>query len=166
MAQAAGTPIVDDGFRLPPDGGVPDSVARALRMVRIRLAADALAQPRLAQMAAAAGVSPRSLQRDFARTLGLSPGAMVLRLRLSASRQTLLQGAERTVIATALRHGFEHPGRFAIAYRRAFGEAPSATLHGAGQAVTGPATAPGTVIDLQALERLALDCAHASRSRA
>lgn len=138
-----------DGIPISDESGMPRSVARALRLVRARLGGDAPAPPRLAEMAAAAGVSPRSLQRDFARVLGLSPSAAVLRLRLEAARQTLAGGQAPSVLAAALRHGFDHPGRFAIAYRRAFGQSPSATLRGAGPPP--PTAASGTMIELRPL---------------
>jgi hypothetical protein len=44
-------------------------------------------------------------------------------------RQTLLNPDSATnVTRTALRYGFLHLGRFAIEYRQAYGESPSATL--------------------------------------
>jgi transcriptional regulator GlxA family with amidase domain len=42
------------------------------------------------------------------------------------------------VTAVAWRWGFTHMGRFAIAYRRRFGESPSATLAAARQFLDNP----------------------------
>ena len=163
MRQAAGTPIVGDGLVLP-DRGRTGGVERALRLVRARLAEDPLARPDLAGMAAAAGVSARSLQRHFAKLLGLSPRAAVLRLRLAAARRTLAGGDAPSVLAAALRHGFDHPGRFAIAYRNTFGEAPSATLRLGRMQPAGSTLATGTVIDLHPLAPdTARDAAQARR---
>ncbi len=149
MRHAGRTLIVDESLVLRDNAGA-GSVDRALRLVRDRLAKDALARPTLVEMASAAGLSARSLQRNFATVLGLSPHAVVARLRLAAARQTLAGGDAATVLAAALRHGFDHPGRFAIAYRRTFGEAPSATLRRGRIAPTG-AVATGTIIDLRPL---------------
>jgi AraC-like DNA-binding protein len=127
------------------------SVGQALAAAKAALAADAAAAPSLAVLAEAAGVSPRSLQRHFAAVLGRSPQAVLQQLRLAAARQTLRSGEVSVVLDAALQHGFEHPGRFAIAYARAFGEAPSATLRAArtrAPAAVGPS---GTPILLQPL---------------
>ncbi|HYZ30880.1 MAG TPA: helix-turn-helix domain-containing protein [Crenalkalicoccus sp.] len=122
-----------------------------MEAAKIALASDPAALPRLAWLAEAAGVSPRSLQRHFAQVLGLGPHAVIQRIRLTAARQTLQSGEASSVLDAALRHGFEHPGRFAIAYARAFGEAPSATLRAA-RAQAPAAIAPsGTPILLPAL---------------
>jgi transcriptional regulator GlxA family with amidase domain len=45
----------------------------------------------------------------------------------------LLRGSEpgtTTVTAVAMSHGFGHIGKFAMAYKKAFGESPSASLLG------------------------------------
>jgi AraC-like DNA-binding protein len=75
-------------------------------------------------------VSVRTLQKRFADEVGVAPMAYLQRVRLSRAHDTLRQAApgSTTVGAVALRLGFTHPGRFAAAYRRLFGEAPSTTL--------------------------------------
>jgi AraC-like DNA-binding protein len=85
----------------------------------------------VADLAAYAGVSERSLHAAFRRQLGTSPMAYVRRRRLEQAHDELLRldpanGARVTDVA--LRHGFAHTGRFAAAYRARFGEPPSATL--------------------------------------
>jgi AraC-like DNA-binding protein len=85
----------------------------------------------VADLALHAGVSERSLHTAFRRQLGTSPMSYLRGRRLDAARDELLEldptmGA--TVTDVALRHGFPHAGRFAAAYRRRFGEAPSTTL--------------------------------------
>lgn len=83
----------------------------------------------LADMAAHAGVSVRSLSRAFQDCRGTSPMALLRSARLDRVRQELSQcGSGASVTAVALKWGFMHLGRFAAAYRARFGEAPSETL--------------------------------------
>jgi AraC-like DNA-binding protein len=113
---------------------------------------DPSAAPDPSALAGAAGVSPRTLQRHFARVLRLAPRAVVQRLRLDAARRTLEAGEAGSVLEAAARHGFDHPGRFAMAYARAFGTSPSAALR-ASRARAPPVAAPAsaTPILLRAL---------------
>jgi AraC-like DNA-binding protein len=94
----------------------------------------------LAALAAAAGTSVRTMQRNFARFVGLSPQAFLRRLRLAAVREDLAK-AEDSVSQVAARHGFSHFGRFAIVYRACFGETPSATQQRARRAAQPAITA-------------------------
>jgi AraC-like DNA-binding protein/tetratricopeptide (TPR) repeat protein len=127
-------------------------VHRALEAMRDVLARDPTASFRLSAIAQAAGVSPRTLQRHFARDLGLTLHAVIRKLRLDAARQTLRAGEVPSVLHAALRHGFGHPGRFAILYARAFGEAPSATLRNARASASTPPIASCPRILLRPLE--------------
>ena len=142
--------------------GAQDCVKRALEAVKHALARDPAASFHLPAMASAAGVSPRTLQRHFARVLRLPLHSVVQRLRLEAARQTLRAGEVSSVLDVALRHGFGHPGRFAVIYARAFGELPSATLRSS--RAVGPAASfePGTRILLRTLE----PAGHADAARA
>jgi AraC family ethanolamine operon transcriptional activator len=78
------------------------------------------------------GVSERALHYAFQQVRGLSPMAYFRALRLNEVRQELKAAAAdtATVQAIARRWGFWHPGEFAAAYRRLFGELPSQTRHG------------------------------------
>ena len=83
----------------------------------------------VADLAAAAGVSGRTLRRTFRRHRGCSPMQFVRQLRLEAVRRDLLDAASGvTVSEVALRWGFDHFGRFSAHYRQAFNEHPSETL--------------------------------------
>ena len=115
----------------PARAGATGSVERALAAARAALAADAAALPSLAALARAAGVSPRSLQRHCGAILQLSPHRLVETLRLLAAQRMLAGNEAGSVLRAAGCHGFEHPGRFACAYARAFGEPPSVTLRAA-----------------------------------
>lgn len=82
------------------------------------------------ELAAAAGVSIRTVSRGFHERYGIGPLAWLKLRRLEAAQRELRSMApgETSVTEVALRYGFEHLGRFAADYRRRFGETPSATL--------------------------------------
>lgn len=89
------------------------------------------AEPLVVQdIADAVGVSVRALQDGFQRELGTSPMCFLRRARLQATRAALsaTDPSCASVTAIALEHGLGHLGRFAVAYRAAFGESPSQTL--------------------------------------
>ncbi len=103
----------------------PRSVRRALQAMQSNLAH----QWSLAELAAVAGVSARTLQRQFRGFVGTSPQAVLRDLGLAQARTELLQGASGDTVADiARRCGFAHAGRFSVAYRCRFGETPSETL--------------------------------------
>lgn len=84
----------------------------------------------LAEVARELGVSPRTVSRIFRNRHGTSPIAFLRRRRLEAARCDLVDAepGQESVTQVALRYGFQHLGRFAIDYRRSFGESPSETL--------------------------------------
>jgi AraC-like DNA-binding protein len=75
-------------------------------------------------------VSVRALQEGFRRETDVPPMSYVRDVRLHRARALLrLADPGRTTVAqVAARCGIEHLGRFAAAYRDAFGELPSETL--------------------------------------
>lgn len=81
-------------------------------------------------MAEVAGVSVRRLQEGFREYLGMCPRDYLLDVRLSRIHDHLAAGdpSATTVTDVALRWGITHTGRFAAAYRRKYGCAPSETL--------------------------------------
>ena len=80
-------------------------------------------------LAGAAGVSGRTLQRQFQAFLGKSPHLALRDIRFACARRALLQGSPETkVMDVARRCGFLHFGRFSIEYRRRYAETPSQTL--------------------------------------
>ena len=85
----------------------------------------------VADMAAAARVSPRTLQDRFRIDFGTTPAAYLRRVRLDRVHQDLLRiadgSASGTVAEVATRWGFTHLGRFAAYYREAYGQVPSRT---------------------------------------
>jgi AraC-like DNA-binding protein len=83
-----------------------------------------------ADLAAAAGVSIRTLSRAFSERRGIGPMGFLRRLRTEAAYRDLL-GAEPDLIsvtAVAHKYGFNHLGKFAVDYKRLFRESPSETL--------------------------------------
>jgi AraC-like DNA-binding protein len=76
-------------------------------------------------------LSVRALQEGFRRDLATPPMTYLRQVRLRRAHEALL-AADRhgtTVGAVAVGLGILHMGRFAAAYREAFGEAPSDTLN-------------------------------------
>jgi AraC-like DNA-binding protein len=81
-------------------------------------------------VSAAAGVSIRTLQYEFARHLGVGPMSLVRREKLDEVRQELLHSrvGETTVADVAALWGFYDPKYFSKIYLREFHERPSYTL--------------------------------------
>lgn len=84
----------------------------------------------VAELAAQAGVSARSLQAGFQQYRGTTPMAYLRELRLRRVHEALLAADPQrsSVTDIALQWGFGHLGKFAVAYRQRFGESPSATF--------------------------------------
>jgi AraC-like DNA-binding protein len=118
-AQSEATPLRD----IPPV--LPADLARALNWLRVHLS-----EPiDLEQLAQVAGVRPRTLQSRFKMFLGTTPLGLARRMRLARARQDLLHaGPQSSVTNIALASGFSQLGRFAVEYRKAFGEPPSRTM--------------------------------------
>jgi AraC-like DNA-binding protein len=78
----------------------------------------------------ALGVSQRLLHSLCVQHLWMSPTTYDRHRRMSLARRALRHGnlAAVSVSKVARRYGFHQPGRFAINYRAAFDELPSATL--------------------------------------
>jgi AraC-like DNA-binding protein len=84
----------------------------------------------LADIAAHAGVSARSLQNGFRNFRHMTPMAFLRSVRLQHAHRDLL-GADptfSTVTDIAICCGFNHMGEFATLYKRTFGVTPSQTL--------------------------------------
>ena len=85
----------------------------------------------VADIAAAAGVTPRALQYGFARHCDTSPITYLRRVRLHRAHldlQAADPAAGDTVAAIAARWGFAKPSRFTALYRQAYHRPPSQTL--------------------------------------
>ena len=104
---------------------LPRGVRRALDAMRANAGRDWS----VIELADAAGLSSRTLQRQFRTFLGKTPRLVLRDLKFESARRELLQGVpDAKVMDVALRCGFPHCGRFSVEYRRRFGETPSQTL--------------------------------------
>lgn len=81
----------------------------------------------LAQMA---GVSVRTLEKQFRQRVGLSPSSYLSQVRLERVREelTVTTGADKKVSEVAARWGIYHFGRFAKRYFDKYQEMPSETV--------------------------------------
>ena len=76
-----------------------------------------------AAIAKRAGVTSRTLEAIFRRSIGETPGAYYLRLRLNAARK-LVTDTRVPMADIAGRTGFSSAAAFSRAFSRAFGAAP------------------------------------------
>lgn len=108
-----------------PTPALPADLVRVIDRLRGHLA-----EPiSLEQLAAVAGVRPRTLEAHFRSFLGVTPLGWVRRMRLVNARRELERGrGHARVTDIALANGFNQLGRFATDYRSVFGEVPSTTL--------------------------------------
>jgi AraC-like DNA-binding protein len=113
-----------DEIKAPHPFAAPRTLREAERLMR---EAGGLAS--VHEIAAAAGVSVRSLEAGFREWKKETPLGFMRRLRLAAAREQLSRpDAQTTVTDVALSFGFLHLSRFAQYYRAAFNEDPSETL--------------------------------------
>jgi AraC-like DNA-binding protein len=84
----------------------------------------------LTDLCAEIGVSDRTLRLHCQEHLGMSPHRYLLLRRMNLARGALAraEGGRTTVTEVAAEYGFGELGRFAVQYRRMFGESPSVTL--------------------------------------
>ena len=118
-----------------PDPENPESAKRSCSPPAIRRAEGYLMDHlsnaiSVADVATVAGVSARTLSREFRRRRGMTIKGFVKERRLEAANRALLaaEPGETNVTQVALEFGFDQLGRFSSDYMRAFGEFPSETL--------------------------------------
>jgi transcriptional regulator GlxA family with amidase domain len=111
-----------------PDDEPQAARPRVVKRVLDEMHADPARPWTAGDMAEISGVSLRRLQESFRQNVGVSPREYLLDIRLSRVRDELRHPeCRRTVTDIALDWGFTHTGRFALAYRRKYGESPSQT---------------------------------------
>jgi AraC-like DNA-binding protein len=107
----------------------PSHVRRAAEYIEANLAGPIT----LADLSDVSGASVRALQAAFQRHHGCTPTEFLRDRRLERARARLLRGDPQVAIVQIARDcGFTHLGRFSLAYRRRFGETPTATRRRAG----------------------------------
>jgi AraC-like DNA-binding protein len=103
----------------------PRDVRRAIDYIEAHLDTNLT----ISDIVRATGVAGRTLFKHFKDFKGVSPMGYARSARFRQVRQALLQAdREQSVADIAARWGFAHMGRFAVEYRRRFGESPSRTL--------------------------------------
>jgi AraC-like DNA-binding protein len=112
------------------DGRPPGAAPWQLRRVEEYIEANWDQPISIEALAVVANASARSIFHSFKEHRRYSPMNFVKQVRLKHAREMLSAPArEITVTRVAFACGFGNLGHFAIDYQRAFGEAPSATLH-------------------------------------
>jgi AraC-like DNA-binding protein len=103
----------------------PGDVKRALDYLESHLEESVT----MADLVAASQVPGRTLFQHFRDFKGMSPMRYLREARLQhVHRQLLAADPEESITEVATNWGFTHLGRFAVDYRRRFGERPSDTL--------------------------------------
>jgi len=83
----------------------------------------------VADIAGICGISVRSLEKAFRTARAQTPMTRLTEIRLDQARSVLCsQSGPASVTQTAMDCGFNHLGRFAITYKRQYGETPSETM--------------------------------------
>jgi AraC-like DNA-binding protein len=103
----------------------------------------------LAEICAAVGASERTLRVCCDEHLGMGPIRYLWLRRMHLARRalSLADPATTTVTEIATRFGFWELGRFAVSYRRLFGEPPSVSLHRAAREQSRPENRPSDFAD-------------------
>lgn len=109
--------------------GMPTVAPRHVKLAEEYIHANLLEPITIEDLAMASGVSVRSLFAGFKQFRGTSPMKYLRHVRLKQAR-TDLENAnpEATVTNVAMKWGFYQLGRFAVEYRKTFGELPSETI--------------------------------------
>jgi AraC-like DNA-binding protein len=118
------------------DPSAPESSrARRLRLQTMRRFEEFLEARKdepiyIPEICAELGVTDRTLRARCQEHLGMAPHQYLWLRRMNLARRALVRAAphEPTVTGIANDHGYAALGRFAVAYRKLFGESPSTTL--------------------------------------
>jgi len=100
--------------------GDEEATARAVAHIRENIKENIT----VADLAASLAVSPRTLQREIKRTLGCTPGELILAVKMRAAKHLLVETRLR-VGEVAARVGFETPYYFSRRFKAYFHISPS-----------------------------------------
>ncbi len=108
------------------DLALPETLKEAVAFIHRHAAEDI----GINDIADAVHLTPRAVQYLFRRQLDTTPTEYMRRVRLGHAHQELMTATvpDSTVTEIAQRWGFAHTGRFAVLYRRTYGQSPHTTL--------------------------------------
>ncbi|MFP1153439.1 helix-turn-helix transcriptional regulator [Mycobacterium sherrisii] len=108
------------------DPAVPEALKDAVSFIHCHAGADV----GIHEVAAAVHLTPRAVQYLFRHQLDTTPTRYLRRVRLHRAHLDLLSSDRSltTVAEVAQRWGFLHTGRFAVQYRKTYGQSPHTTL--------------------------------------
>ncbi len=107
----------------------PSRTSRTILRAEEVLARAGTRRVRLLELAEAAGIGERALRQAFLKAYGMGPVELLKARQLCLARLRLrLSNRRASVSAVAAELGIFSFGRFAVEYRRLFGESPSRTL--------------------------------------
>lgn len=110
--------------------GLSPAAPRHVKLVEDYIHAHADEPVSVEEMTAVAGVSARTLFSGFQKFRGTSPMKYLREVRMNRARHDLENAEPGTKVTdVALKWGFSQLGRFAVEYRKTFGESPSETLN-------------------------------------
>ena len=108
-----------------------------LRVAEQYVSTNVAQAPSVDDVAAAAGISARSLHGLFTKFRGVSPSEFIRDQRLRGIRNALRAAADGSTVGDiAAAWGYQNFGNFAATYKKRFGELPSETLGRREQAAT------------------------------
>ncbi len=82
--------------------------------------------PNLDELARMAGMGKTKFKQSFKQVFGQAPGQYHLSLKMEYARQ-ILQSGQKTPTEIAYELGYSHPSKFTQAYKKQFGQVPSAS---------------------------------------
>lgn len=110
----------------------PEALEKALRYLDAHVTEDVS----LPQLSAAAGLSTRQLDRQFAAAFGMTPVRYLAQLRMARAR-TLLRGTARPITEIAFDCGYADSNYFARVFRKVCGLSPQQYRQSGGNADEG-----------------------------
>jgi len=105
------------------------AMSGAVKRAREYIDANIAANPTLAEIGEAAGMSPFHLLREFRKAVGVAPHAYLVQRRVEQARRLLLTGRPLRWIAMDI--GYADQAHLSREFRRFYGVPPSAMLSGA-----------------------------------
>ena len=131
LAAAALTVFPNTALTSAPPGDRRDASAATVRRATAFIDEHAGQDITVADIAAAACVTVRTIQLAFRRELDVTPTAYLRTVRLARAHRELMDAApgQETVTAVAYRWGFSSASRFSARYRQTYGVNPKQTLN-------------------------------------